>query len=228
MAAALPRDTRMMHARSILLGNSYHATAASVNAALLLWKLPKSWDIFSAHCRTPSVKRNNHWPWEISIGCFQVYRPHILSRSALNTANRPQIPTGTCSWKQQRAKQYMAWNFELMWAWSLSQSCKRLKGAWPSTLGPSIIHLDVWWPKEPRLQFNVKCMQTKTREYQHPIMLESRGLATEGWGVFCHLKYKHSSIPMPGLTPQTKQCNACYANMARKCNILLKCKACQM
>ena len=140
MATALPRGTRMMHARSILSGTPYHATVAFVNAALLLWKLPKSWNMFSAHCRTPSAKGNNHRPWEISIGCFQVYRLHILCRSTLNTTDRPQIPAGTCSWQQQRAKQYMSWNFEQMWAWSHSQSCKGLKGAWPSTFGPSIVH----------------------------------------------------------------------------------------
>ena len=93
MASTLPQNARMMHAR-VRLARKTHAMLLLplFYTALLLQRLPKSWNMFLAHCRILSARGNAHRPSRISIGCLRGYRPFINGRSALNVAGRQNLP----------------------------------------------------------------------------------------------------------------------------------------
>ena len=78
-------------------------------------------------------------------------------------AGRPLLPAESCSWLQQRENSVWHGIFKQMWVWSHSLSCNGLKGAWPSTLGPSITHFNAWCPKEPSVRINAQWMHINTK-----------------------------------------------------------------
>ena len=136
------------------------------------------------------------------------HRLIVFGRSALQVAGRLFLLADSCSWQQQRASSVWHGIFKQMWAWLHSPSCNGLKGAWPSALGPSIMHFDAWWPKRPSLPFNEKCLLQK-RWMPTPYHIEIKGVGDWGLRRVTSLGVRILSILMLGLTPQTKQCNAC-------------------
>ena len=141
--------------------NPYHATAASVYTALLFWKLPQSWDIIYGCWRMPSARHKCHRPKGETTGHLFILSTKINGRPALYSADRPKLPAESGFWQQQRT--------DSVWH-GISSKCKhghtphhamdsRERG--PRSSGHQLCIFDAWWPKRPRLQFNVKCMQTK-------------------------------------------------------------------
>lgn len=160
-ASALPRDARMMHAWIWL------AREIRTMPLLLLSLLPCLSKNFQTP-RIPSLYAATHYRLEgVTIGRLEWPPASQEAIGHLYSAGRHYIlPVGTkflqrTVWQQQQTDSAWYGILSICKHGQCFLSCMGLKEAWPLVLGPSIMHLGAWWPKEPRLPFNVKkrCMQ---------------------------------------------------------------------
>ena len=121
-------------------------------------------------------------------------------------------------------RQYMAWDFRHMWAWSCFPSCVELRGTWPSILKPSMMHDS---PRD-RACHLMKKMHATHKWGPRPYHVEVKGLGDR------ELRHVTSLIVWTPLNPHTwfdtptqvMQCMIC--KHGSKWNMISRCKACQM
>ena len=180
----LPRDARMMHARTRL--------ARKVRTIPLppLFTLP----CFSENCQSsgtgPLKTVEHHRLKEMSTGHWKYPSVADEATGPGRIAGRHWIlPVGrkflqNLVFDSNKNRQCMAWNFKQVYAWPLSQSCNGLKGVCPSTLGPSITH-DGLRGQVLQLWYQMKCKHKTHQRAPTPIMIDQE--ARDACSMKCNL-----------------------------------------
>ena len=121
-------------------------------------------------------------------------------------------------------RQYMAWDFRHMWAWSCFLSCVELRGTRPSILEPSMVHDN---PRDQVCHLMYRWMQPH-KWGPRPYHVEVKGPGDRA------LRHVTSLIVWTPLNPHTRfdtpnqamQCMLC--KHGSKCDMISRCKAYQV